>query len=215
MGEATAYFESVLEIRCRLGDAQGEARALADLGWMAWRRCEYAAARQLSSESLALAERTGDKRGMAVALNNLGVTALFEGKLDESRSYLEQSRTIRSATADRRGVAFTDTFLGWTECRAGNHSRAKALLAAAMTAHHSVGDQRLYLFALNVRSAPARGQPSGSGVATRRRIHSGDASPGRPVVACARVGSEGVGSARDRRPRWGGIFRQQQPSTPS
>ncbi len=150
VGEATSYFESVLDLRRRLGDTQGEVRALSDLGWMAWRRCEYDSARQLSGDSFAIAERIGDNRGMALALNNLGVTALFEADLPKAREYLDRSRTIRSDIADRRGAAFAGTFLALTECRAGQFSRARELLAASMSTYQSIGDQRLYHFALNV-----------------------------------------------------------------
>src|SRR5439155_11730527 len=48
---SAAYLSAALELRRRLGDVAGEARALADLGWLAWRRCEYGAARRLSYES--------------------------------------------------------------------------------------------------------------------------------------------------------------------
>src|SRR5688500_20019131 len=51
---STAYLSGALELRSRLGDPVGEARALADLGWLAWRRCEYSEARRLSEESLEL-----------------------------------------------------------------------------------------------------------------------------------------------------------------
>src|SRR4029078_9645226 len=47
---AKAYFEAVLAIRPTHDDAAGVARALADLGWIAWRQCDFGKARQLSNE---------------------------------------------------------------------------------------------------------------------------------------------------------------------
>ena len=76
---AKEYFEAVLAIRRAHHDAAGIARALADLGWIAWRQCDFPRARQLSSECLMRAEEVGATRVAALALTNLGATALFEG----------------------------------------------------------------------------------------------------------------------------------------
>jgi len=147
---AIQHFTAALEIRRGLGDQNGVAQGLADLGWMAWRRCEYPVARQLSSQSLTLAESLDNKRVAALALSNLGFIALFEGDLAAARTALERSMALRSELSDQRGVAFAQTVLAWTLCRAGESAPAKELLESAIDIYQSVGDQRLLMFAMDV-----------------------------------------------------------------
>jgi predicted ATPase len=149
---AKAYFEAVLAIRREQGDATGIARALADLGWIAWRQCDFGKARKLSNECLALAEEIGATRVAALALTNLGATALFEGNFPEAREALERSSAMRRQVADRRGVAFSDTFLAWTRCRMGEVSDAIALLERAEQTLDDVGDRRLIYFAREIKA---------------------------------------------------------------
>jgi predicted ATPase/DNA-binding SARP family transcriptional activator len=149
---AKTYFEAVLGVRRAHDDAPGIARALADLGWIAWRQCDFGKARQLSNECLALAEEVGATRVAALALTNLGATALFEGQFHEACEALERSSAMRRQVADRRGVAFADTLLAWTRSRMGEVSEAIALLERAERTLDDVGDHRLIYFARDIKA---------------------------------------------------------------
>jgi predicted ATPase/DNA-binding SARP family transcriptional activator len=149
---AKEYFEAVLAIRRAHGDAVGIARALADLGWIAWRQCDFPKARQLSTECLTLAEEVGATRVAALALTNLGATALFEGNFHEACEALERSSAMRQEVADRRGVAFSDTFLAWARCRMGKMPDAIALLERSEQTLDDVGDRRLIYFAREIKA---------------------------------------------------------------
>ncbi len=150
--DAIRNFRAALEIRQRLGDRAGVARALADLGWICWRQCDFAEARRLSAECLALAESLGETRVAALALTNLGATALFQGSFDKARTLLARSAELRARVADRRGVAFANTLLGWALCRAGAFDEARALLEDAEATLRSVDDRRLIYFARDIRA---------------------------------------------------------------
>ena len=149
---AKEYFEAALAIRRAHGDAAGIARALADLGWIAWRQCDFRMARQVSNECLTLAEDIGATRVAALALTNLGATALCEGNFTEACEALERSSAMRQQVADRRGVAFTDTFLAWTRSRMGDVSGAITLLERAEQILDDVGDHRLMYFARDIKA---------------------------------------------------------------
>jgi len=149
---AKEYFEAVLAIRRAHEDTAGIARALADLGWIAWRQCDFPKARQLSRECLTRAEEVGATRVAALALTNLGATALFEGNFHEACEALERSSAMRQQVADRRGVAFSDTLLAWTRCRMGEMSDAIALLERAEQTLDDVGDRRLIYFAREIKA---------------------------------------------------------------
>ena len=152
VGEAEQHFQAVLEVRRRLGDEAGVARALSGLGWIAWRQCDFPKARRLSVECLTLADRIGATRIAALALTNLGAAALFEGDLAEACAAFARSSVLRADVADWRGVAFADTFLAWAKCRAGDLDQALELLERAEDTLRSVGDQRLVYFARDVRA---------------------------------------------------------------
>ena len=150
--EAAQHFRAVLEIRRRFGDRAGQARTLADLGWIAWRRCDFPDARRLSTECLTLAQELGATRVAALALTNLGAAALFEGNVAEARTAFARSAELRAAVADRRGVAFANSFLGWATCRAGDLARASELLEGAEATLRELGDERLVYFARDIRA---------------------------------------------------------------
>jgi len=150
--QAKTNFEEVLAIRRAHDDAAGIARALADLGWIAWRQCDFGKARQLSNECLTLAVKVGATRVAALALTNLGATALFEGNFQEACEALQRSSAMRQQVADRRGVAFSDTFLAWARCRMGEVSDAIALLERAEQTLDDVGDRRLIYFAREIKA---------------------------------------------------------------
>ena len=150
--EAAQHFRAVLEIRRRFGDRAGQARTLADLGWVAWRRCDFPDARRLSTECLALAQEVGATRVAALAFTNLGAAALFEGNVHEAQQAFARSAELRAAVADRRGVAFANTFLGWATCRAGDLTRAGELLESAEATLRELGDERLVYFARDTRA---------------------------------------------------------------
>jgi predicted ATPase/tRNA A-37 threonylcarbamoyl transferase component Bud32/Tfp pilus assembly protein PilF len=152
VGDASRHFEAVLEMRRRLNDRKGIASALADLGWVRWRQCDYPAARRLSAESLRLAEEHGATRVAALALTNLGAAALCEGKFDEARAAFTRSAKLRAQVADHRGVAFANMLLGWTMCRAGELEPARVLLEGAEATLRTIGDQRLIYFARDVQA---------------------------------------------------------------
>ena len=152
VGEAAACFESVLETRRRIGDRAGVAQTLADLGWVAWRRCNFPEAKRLSNECLTLAEELGETRIAALALTNLGAAALFEGSFGEACMSFERSAELRERVADRRGVAFAHSFLAWALCRGGRLHDARELLERAEETLQALGDERLGYLAGDIRA---------------------------------------------------------------
>lgn len=150
--EAARHFGEVLALRRRRGDREGEARALADLGWVAWRRCDFAETRRLSAECLAIAGEVGATRIAALALTNLGAAALFEGDHAEARDAFARSAELRARVADRRGVAYANTWRSWAECRGGDAAEACSLLDDAEATLRELGDQRLTYFARDIRA---------------------------------------------------------------
>ena len=149
---ASRFFEEVLIIRQRQGDRRGEARALADLGWLGWRRCAYPDARRYSDASLALSREIGDERIAALAHGNLGFVNHCEGHLDAALTSYRASLALRERQADERGVAFIRVAIAWTLTRTNQLDDARPLLLEAETTFRALGDERLEAFALDVRA---------------------------------------------------------------
>ena len=148
--KASRYFNEVLAIRRRAGDRRGEARALADLSWLDWRRCSFENARRLATECLTLAREIDDEQIAALALGNLGFTAHCEGRLGEAREAFTVASAIRERCADRRGTAFIRTALAWTLSRGNQLAEARTFANQAVAIQHELRDERLEAFALNV-----------------------------------------------------------------
>ena len=79
-----------------IGDRQGEAASLNNLGIIAETRGDLAEAEKLYRESLAIKREIGNRIGEAASLNNLGNIASANGNMDERhRCYTEAVRIQR------------------------------------------------------------------------------------------------------------------------
>jgi predicted ATPase/serine/threonine protein kinase len=145
---AASYLSRALELRRRLGDSAGVARALADLGWAAMKCSEFPEAKRLSHESLELSRSLDDKRLMALALSNLGWVAMNEGDYPTARGAFEQGLELRRELADRRGAAYMLLCLEWTASRSGDYTRVVSLAEEILPILRAIGDVRLYGAAL-------------------------------------------------------------------
>jgi tetratricopeptide (TPR) repeat protein len=76
---ACAYLTEGLTIYRELGDQVGIARALNNLGLVAFHQADYATARVCYEESLTIKRTVGDKLGIPPTLENLGGLALRQG----------------------------------------------------------------------------------------------------------------------------------------
>ena len=62
---------------------------------------DYATARTLDEESLAIRRELGDKPGIATLLNNLGIIALFRRDLADARRLYDESQALFRQLGDR------------------------------------------------------------------------------------------------------------------
>jgi tetratricopeptide (TPR) repeat protein len=63
--------------------------ALNELGIVTYRSGEYARAKQLYEESLAISRELNDRRRSAITLNNLGNVCRALGEYDQAREFLQ------------------------------------------------------------------------------------------------------------------------------
>jgi predicted ATPase/class 3 adenylate cyclase len=95
-------------------------KALSGAGIMAERQGDYASARSLYEESLAISRELGDKPGTANSLNRLGNIALEEGNYPLARSLYEESLAISRELGDKPGTVYLLAGLGEVEVRSAS-----------------------------------------------------------------------------------------------
>ena len=145
-----------------------KAKALAWLGYLAFRQNEYARAAQASSESVAMSRTVDDKECLAFALKCLGISAQAQGSYQEAKTFLEESLSVSQAAGldIRTGEALH--CLGLLAQAEGNETAAKELISKSLSYAEKVQDPRWKAAALNNLGAIAREEGD---YATARRYH--------------------------------------------
>jgi predicted ATPase/class 3 adenylate cyclase len=144
---ARALFEEGLTLWRELGDRQGIATALNDLGWVVSCQGDYAVARAFSQEGLVLWRELGDRQGVATSLHNLGFVATCQGEYAAARALHQESLALRQALGDKRGIAFSLAHLGRAMHKQGDYRGATALLEEALARFQEVGAKQLFAVA--------------------------------------------------------------------
>jgi ATP/maltotriose-dependent transcriptional regulator MalT len=81
------------------------AKVLGGAGMLAWRQADYAEARSLHEECLALYREAKDRAGIAEALNNLGMVAWRLADYDAAQQMCRESQALFKEEGDRHGFA--------------------------------------------------------------------------------------------------------------
>jgi predicted ATPase/class 3 adenylate cyclase len=108
------------------GDKRGVALSLSNLGMLLVEQgaCEYAEARTLIEQALALQRELGDSSGMAGTLSNLGHLLQLQGDPAAARALYEQALALQQALGNRAGVAIALGNLGIARYGEGNYRAA-------------------------------------------------------------------------------------------
>ena len=121
----TALEQPTADVGLR-GKAEGR------LGFMEYRRGDYAAALAAAQRALRLGERSGDADVIAGALDMLGILAVADGDLVRARELHERVLELQLAANDGPGTASTLVNLGDVALVAGEYERAIELNTEAM-----------------------------------------------------------------------------------
>ena len=81
------------------------AKALNGAGTLARRQGDYASARSLHEESLAIYRRLGDKAGVSNTLGSLGLVAHRQGDYAAARALYEESLAIERELGNKKGIS--------------------------------------------------------------------------------------------------------------
>jgi predicted ATPase/class 3 adenylate cyclase len=153
-------YEESLAIWRELGDAQGIATLLGDLGILTFGRGDLDAARNLHEESLAIWRRLGNRWGAATSLNNLGRVVYRQGDLEGARSLFQESLATMREVGDQQDIAVALANLGFVALSAGDFPTARSFFEDGLAVQHEVRDKlRIAYFLLGYAClAAAQGQ---------------------------------------------------------
>jgi DNA-binding CsgD family transcriptional regulator/tetratricopeptide (TPR) repeat protein len=103
---------------------------------------DYARAKVLGEESLALSRRADDTRGIAWALYTLGVGELMQGNLTDAASHYREALALFRALGEMRGIAWTYNDIASVELLQGDYMNAAAHYEEALARFRSLDDTR-------------------------------------------------------------------------
>jgi tetratricopeptide (TPR) repeat protein len=147
--EAVTFGQAVLAAACTIGDRQGQAWALAELGTMQERTADYQAAAASLARALQLFGDLGDQRGQAWALNQLGIVQLLTGAYPAATAGLARALQLYRELGDRRGQAWALNKLSVVQRRTGDYPAATASLTQTLQLLGDLGDRRGQAWALD------------------------------------------------------------------
>jgi predicted ATPase/DNA-binding SARP family transcriptional activator len=150
--EGRRWLEELLVCAGARGPSAGEAairaKALNGAGNLAYMQDDYARARALHEESLALRRELGDMRGIAISLNNLGNVAEVQGDYTRARALLEESLALDRQLGDIWGLAGSLSNLGRVAQVQGDYAWARTLQEESLALRRDLGDRRGIAYSL-------------------------------------------------------------------
>jgi non-specific serine/threonine protein kinase len=126
------------------GTKQSKARikALYAAGVLADAQGDYATARSLFEENLAINRKLGDKWGIANSLNNLGIVAVRNGDYAAARAMYEESLGVWRELGNRTAVALSLSNLGKVAENQDDDARACSLYEESLAIFRELEDKR-------------------------------------------------------------------------
>jgi len=134
--KASEMYAKSLAICRQIGDQDGEAIALTNLGEVALALGDFAGAISLSEQGLKITREIGEEWSISVCLNNLAEAAVGMGDCVQSMKYLEEAIQIAWKIKALRSVTYFAVTAGRCFQMQGCNQEAKELYEAAL-AHSS------------------------------------------------------------------------------
>jgi non-specific serine/threonine protein kinase len=138
-GAAVTLCEQSIALYRDLGNEEGMAFPLGELGWWVCYDGDYRQAQALSEESLALFKKTGDKWGIRTALNPLGIIALAQGDFERAAAAYQESLVLSREIGDKDATAFALYLQGGLAYAQGDDGRALALYEESLSIAQETG----------------------------------------------------------------------------
>src|SRR5271157_2948482 len=139
--EAARLFERLATLANNLGEAEREAAAYHQLGWIALEQRDFASAEQWCRKSLAILEKQGDEHGAASAYHNLGIIAEEQRDFASAEQWYRKSLAIKEKQGDEYGAASTYGQLGMIAQEQRDYAGAEQWYRKSLAIFEKQGDE--------------------------------------------------------------------------
>jgi predicted ATPase/class 3 adenylate cyclase len=147
--EGRAWLAQLLSFSQAPVQANARAKALYAAGVLADAQCDYAAARDLFEEYLAINRDIGDPSSLAAALNNLGNVANAQGDLREARSLYAEALDVFRRAGEPFGQAWSLQSLANVAQQQNDLPAARSMYEEALEIWRKAGRKAAVAVALN------------------------------------------------------------------
>ena len=121
--------------------SEGRAKALNGAGTLAKDQGDYAVARTLYEESLAIRRHLEDPKGISISVSNLGTLTYLQGDYAAARALHSESLAIKRRLGDQSGIATSLASLGLTASAETDYVAAGILHEESLAIRQHLGDQ--------------------------------------------------------------------------
>lgn len=139
VGEGRSWLKTLLSKTSSETQTELRARALHNLGTLAWMQSDFAAAEKSYEEALGIYRALEVVDGLADTLNGLAILAIERGDLAKSRALQEETITLRRKLDDQSGLAASITNLGLVAGQEGDYADARARFTEALDIQQKLG----------------------------------------------------------------------------
>jgi non-specific serine/threonine protein kinase len=139
--KAAGFYGEALALYRELGDLQGMAWSLNDLGTLAIEEGNLERVGTLWEESLRLKKALGDKRDIALTMGNLAELERWKGNDQQATSLLEEALEIQRELGDTYGMAMACNNLGYVMHNLGDYERAAFYFGQSLMLNRELGDK--------------------------------------------------------------------------
>jgi tetratricopeptide (TPR) repeat protein/transcriptional regulator with XRE-family HTH domain len=136
--DAIARHTAAVQAARHLGDQQGEAAALNDLGDALYLRGDFRAAAEMQEMAVSIYRELGDRQGQANALSDLGGLRELMGDR-RGAADLKEALAICRDLGDRLGQAWVLSWMGYARRHTGDMDSAAGPLAEALSIYRDLG----------------------------------------------------------------------------
>lgn len=147
--DARKAFERCLEISRTLGDPNGEAIALNNIGAICEREGKYLEAQGYYERSLNIRETLGERAEIANALNNIAGALYWQQRWDEALNTFQRVLDMYNVLNDRLGQARTELNVGAVHENIGKDQEALQAYHRSLAIYSNLGDEGGQAQALN------------------------------------------------------------------
>jgi CHAT domain-containing protein/Tfp pilus assembly protein PilF len=138
--EALGKLAEALKIFQRIGDTNGEAKALTNIGVVYDSLSRYTEALSYHQQALEIARKIGDVAGEAKNLTGIGNVYDHLGQHAEALSYYKQALAIDRKIGDVAGEAKNLTGIGYVHDSLGQYTEALSYYKQALAIDRKIGD---------------------------------------------------------------------------